>query len=69
MKHTKYMTTIKTHPNSWREDNQYSIQQNQNCQKAEQQEPEPDENINLLIYWKKSFYFFAKVYSVWLLLL
>lgn len=50
MKHTKYMTTIKTHPNSWREDNQYSIQQNQNCQKAEQQEPEPDENINLLIY-------------------
>ena len=53
MKHTKYMTTIKTHPNSWREDNQYSIQQNQNCQKAEQQEPEPDENINLLIYWKK----------------
>ena len=39
-----------THPDPGAEDYQYAVQQNQEGQEAEQQEPEPDENVNLLIH-------------------
>ena len=39
-----------THPDPGAEDYQYAVQQNQEGQEAEQQEPEPDENVNFLIH-------------------
>ena len=39
-----------TYPDPGAEDYQYAVQQNQEGQEAEQQEPEPDENVNFLIH-------------------
>ena len=39
-----------SYPYSGGEHDQNPIQNDQKCQKAEEEEPEPDENINLFIH-------------------
>ena len=38
------------YPNSWREDNEDPVDDNQAGEKAKNEEPEPDEYVDLFIY-------------------
>ena len=43
---------MEAYPYSGGEHDQNSIQKDKKCEKAKEQEPEPDKNVNFFIDWK-----------------
>ena len=46
-----------TYPYSWWEDNKDSVEDDQDGEKAQKKEPEPEEDVDLLIHWWRDFKF------------